>query len=218
MSTPMNPNDLQNSDINKYTPEEIADMKSVTKQFIDENVDERLGLPAALRIPLLSVTAGILGGGAGLIHGYTTASYKYLASNSHRLPTTYNGWFFYHKRKNYYCFKDAMQVGFKTGVKLSSFIAFLFGIEAGLDYVRGVKDFGNTMMATSLSGFLYASFHHMNKYQAVSFVKRGGKLGVLLGLSEDFIQFYRGADVWYLRAVFGIQPMKLVDRLRNKSF
>ncbi|QPG73864.1 hypothetical protein FOA43_001179 [Brettanomyces nanus] len=182
------------------------------KELEDDNVNERLGLPPVLRVALLGGSAGLIGGVGGLIHGWQTASLKYLASNSHRLPTTYNGWFFYHRRKMYFCLKQSMATGFKTGMRLGTFVGFMFGIEAVLDKSRGVTDFGNTMMAVCVPGFFYAWWHRMPQVQAKDIIKKGGRMGILFGLTQDLLQFIRGGDVWYLNRFFGIQPKKLRER------
>ncbi|ODV84499.1 hypothetical protein CANARDRAFT_191114, partial [[Candida] arabinofermentans NRRL YB-2248] len=160
--------------------------------------NERLGLPPSLRITLFSTTAGLLGGCGGMIHGYKLASLRYLASNSHRLPTSKSGWFFYHKRKNYYCLKESMITGFKTSLKLSIWVGLLFSLESSLDSIRGLKDFGNTMMATTLNGFIYAWINQMNKVQSKEYIKKGGRLGIVFGLTQDLYTYIRGGDLWYV--------------------
>lgn len=184
------------------------------QEIQDAAFEDRFGLPVAARLSLFGLGAGIIGGVGGMVHGWSQASLRYLAANAHRLPKSYNGWFFYHKRKSYYCAKSAMALAFTTGMRLASFVVGIFALEAGLDWARdGQRDWANTAMAVSLPGFGYAWIKGMNRVQARELIHKGGRIGIGLGLAQDLLQFVRGADVWYLREWFGIKPMKLRDRI-----
>ncbi|VEU22098.1 DEKNAAC103060 [Brettanomyces naardenensis] len=211
----LDPKEINDRRINEDSRKaQLDSLKADVVELEERNINERLGLPPVLRVSMLAGAAVLLGGIGGLAHGWQTASLKYLASNSHRLPTIYNGWFFYHKRKMYYCLKQAMTLGFKTGGKLGLFVGFMFGIEAALDKSRGVLDFGNTMMGVCIPGFFYAWWHRMPRVQARDFIRKGGRLGITFGLAEDFLQYARGADLWYLSRL-GVQPKRLTDRIRE---
>ncbi|GME77249.1 unnamed protein product [Ambrosiozyma monospora] len=232
----IDPTQITSTTINSgtVTPKETQqEIKSAISHYIDSDPDslkQRLGIPAPARV-LLFATAGFLAGGlGGMLVGYKSAGLRFLASNSHRLPKSFNGWYMYHKRKGYFCLKESMILGFKTGCKTGGFTMLLFGLEAGLDEMRnklssygttkdeGSKwDFTDTMMASCLSGFLYAWVHGLNKVQSKDLIKKGGKAGLLFGLSQDLLQFVRGADVWYL-SVFGVVPMKLKDRILGPDY
>lgn len=211
--------DFDSLELNGQTnAEQQQSFLDTLQEIQDESFEDRFGLPVPARLTLFGLGAGIMGGVGGMIHGWSQASLKYLAANAHRLPKSYNGWFFYHKRKSYYCTKSAMALAFTTGIRLSSFVVGIFALEAGFDYLRdGQKDWANTAMAISLPGFGYAWAKGMNKVQAKELINKGGKLGVGFGLAQDGLQFIRGADVWYLREWFGIKPMKLKDRIYPES-
>lgn len=212
----IDPAQLDSSTLNSQTSEKQLDLVMQDfKDLTDSSFNDRLGLPPQVRVALFTLAGSIIGGMGGMIHGWTEASLRYLASNSHRLPTNYNGWFFYHKRKTYYCTKGAMSLAMRTGCKVGGFVGCMFAIEAGLDRARGMIDFGNTMMAVCLPGFAYAWWNNMTKVQAKDFISKGGRIGLVFGLAQDGLNFVRGADVWYLRDFLGIKPMKLSDRLRK---
>ena len=216
MARSLDPRDINNSRINEgVRQDQLEELKDDVETLKKESLNERLGLPPTFRVFSLAFTASLVGVMGGLMHGWKTSSLRYLASNSHRLPTTYNGWFFYHKRKMYYCLKQGMMVGFKTGGKLGGFVGCIFAVEAGFDRIRGVNDFGNTMMAVCLPGFAYSWWHRMPRVQANDFIRKGGRVGIFFGLLEDFFQYVRGADVWYLRRIFGIQPRSLTERIKD---
>jgi hypothetical protein len=214
--TTINPEDLDTTTLNaQSTAEHVQGIYEDIQKLHEDSFNARLGLPAVARITLFTLGGSIVGGMGGMLSGWTDASMKYLAANSHRLPTSYNGWFFYHKRKTYYCTKNAMGNAFRTGGKIGLFVGTIFSIEALLDKVRGQVDFVNTMMAVCLPGFTYAWYNNMAKVQARELIHKGGKIGLLLGLSQDALQYFRGIDVWYLNEWFGIKPMKLSVRLRK---
>lgn len=212
----INPDDLDTGNLNRDTTlEHKQGILEDIQKIHEESYQARLGLPSVARITLFSIGGVMVGGLGGMLGGWTDASLRYLAANSHRLPTSYNGWFFYHKRKTYYCTKNAMANAFKTGFKVGGFVGTMFTIEALLDKIRGQVDFVNTIMAVSLPGFAYTWHYQLSKVQAKEVIHKGGKVGLLLGLSQDAFQFFRGIDVWYLNQWFGIKPMKLSDRLRK---
>lgn len=211
----INPDDLDTTNLNaQSTADHVQGIYDDIQKIHKESFNSRLGLPAVARVTLFTLGGSIVGGLGGMLSGWTDSSLKYLAANSHRLPTSYNGWFFYHKRKTYYCTKNAMGNAFRTGFKVGGFVGVMFSIEAMLDYVRGQTDFVNTMMGVCLPGFTYAWYNNMSRVQARDFINKGGRIGLIFGLSQDALQFIRGINVWYLNDWFGIKPMKLSDRLK----
>ncbi|TID29331.1 hypothetical protein CANINC_002014 [Pichia inconspicua] len=215
MST-INPDDLDTKNLNaQNNAEHVQEIYSDLRKLHEESYNARLGLPSPARIALFTIGGTAVGGLGGMLSGWTDASLKYLAANSHRLPTSYNGWFFYHKRKTYYCTKNAMGNAFKNGIKIGGFVGIIFSIEALMDKIRGQVDFVNTMTAILLPGFVYAWYNNMSRVQAKELINKGGKIGLLFGLSQDALQYFRGVDVWYLNRWFGIKPMKLSERLRQ---
>jgi hypothetical protein len=212
----INPDDLDTQNLNAQVHEDqIKGIYDEIQKMYKDSYSNRLGMPAPARVTLFTIGGAFIGGLGGMLGGWTDASMKYLAANSHRLPTSYNGWFFYHKRKTYYCTKDAMGKAFRTGVKVGGFIGVMFSIEAALDWARGQTDFANTMLAVCLPGFGYAWYNQMSRVQAREVIHKGGKIGLTLGLAQDALQYIRGVDVWYLNEWFGIKPVKLSQRLRN---
>ncbi|ODV98457.1 hypothetical protein PACTADRAFT_36558 [Pachysolen tannophilus NRRL Y-2460] len=173
------------------------------------NEGHRFNLNPVYRVPLVMMTTGTIGGFSGLFQGYSKASLQYLAENAHRLPKSKNGWYFYHKRKNYFCLVNSFKTAITNAIKLSVLTGSIFVIEAGLDKFRNCIDFGNTMMATVLSGYIYSNYYGLANTQAKNFMKKGATLGLVLGLLQDGLQYLKGDDVWYLRVFFGIYPREL---------
>lgn len=56
----------------------------------------------------------------GTYRGGRLASRKFLAENTHRRPTTVQGWYFYNKTKNYKVIKSSLIQGLKDCFKINS--------------------------------------------------------------------------------------------------
>ena len=93
------------------------DAESIETQDLRRN--ERFHMYPSERLEAFTLTAGIIGGFAGFFDGVKRASLRYLTENSHRMPKTVGGWYFYHKKKNYVMIIDGCATGFKQGCKLS---------------------------------------------------------------------------------------------------
>ena len=181
-------------------------LKTQSDEFFVSNKDERFNIPAFVRLPTIFMGTSLFGFISGCYEGYSKASLRYLAENSHRLPRNVKGWYFYHKRKNYYCLKDGMVEGFKYSWKISFLITGYFSFEAFLDTVREKRDFLNSVVSTTLFFYAYSHYVKLSKFQKINMVKRGFKFGLASGLVQDFLIYRRNGNVWYLNAI-GIKPL-----------
>ncbi|OZJ01816.1 hypothetical protein BZG36_04815, partial [Bifiguratus adelaidae] len=73
----------------------------------------RAGLLPQERILLMTIVGSLWGFVAGSYIGGRQSGLQYLAENAHRLPRTVQGWYFYHKTKNY----KVMYGGIKRGAR-----------------------------------------------------------------------------------------------------
>lgn len=91
----INPDDLDTTNLNAQSnAEHIQGIYDDIQKMHEESFKARLGMPSVARVTLFTLGGSIVGGIGGMLSGWTDASLKYLAANSHRLPTSYNGWFF----------------------------------------------------------------------------------------------------------------------------
>ncbi|KAK9488006.1 hypothetical protein V1527DRAFT_459102 [Lipomyces starkeyi] len=179
------------------------DRQALAQHFFDKAIDHkyRLGTHPSVRLPFLIIATGIVTFPLGLFRGSKIGGLKYLAENSHRLPDTVQGWYFYHKQKNYIILKDGMIESFKFGVRSIAFVSTMFGIEALLDWVRGQVDFLNTVAGASTVGFVYAARQrNLPRSQIRSTVKSGARLGLIYGLLQDALRAAEG-QLWYVNLV-----------------
>ncbi|KAK9453497.1 hypothetical protein V1511DRAFT_504898 [Dipodascopsis uninucleata] len=159
----------------------------------------RLSVPPLFRVLGLTLVTGVVMFPLGFYRGSRTAGLRFLAENSHRLPGTMQGWYFYHKRKNYVVIRDGVVEGLKLSVRFAGFVGCLFSIEATLDWIRGRIDALNTTVAAGLMGAGYAMFSHLPASQMRSTARTGLKFGLVFGLAQDMIRYMRG-ELWYVRS------------------
>lgn len=164
-----------------------------------EDVNARFGIRPQYRLPSIMAMSSIVGVFWGFYRGFSETSLVYLAENSHRLPKTVGGWYFYHKRKNYVCIKNGLVNSLKTSLKLGSAVTGYFALEAYLDQFRGTVDFANTTVATGLGSLVYAKIKHFSKYQTKHIFVRALGLGLVSGLAQDFFIWGHGGELWYLK-------------------
>lgn len=81
---------------------------------------------------------------------------QYLAENAHRLPKNMEGWYFYHKRKNYRMIWGALQKGVMYSAKTGALVGLFEILEASADFYRGGADLLNSMMAGIASGAIFS--------------------------------------------------------------
>lgn len=106
--------------------------------------------PAAieLHIPprflVLPGAGAVTGLSIGLIRGARMASWRFLAENAHRAPTTVKGWYFYKKTKNYRMMWGGLKEGGRDAVKLGVVGLAWAALEDGIERIGGddVKEVG----------------------------------------------------------------------------
>ncbi|KAK7203930.1 hypothetical protein BZA70DRAFT_291012 [Myxozyma melibiosi] len=160
----------------------------------------RFGVSPVLRIPGLLISSLFITIPLGAYRGANLSGLQFLAENSHRLPGNVQGWYFYHKRKNYVMMFNAMKMSFSFTVQGLAFTAGLFGIEAALDTARGQVDFLNTTAGAGFVGYLYARRHKLPWRQVKSTIKTGAKMGMVYGLAQDLVRSFDGRT-WYVNLI-----------------
>ena len=127
--------------------------------------EHRLSLPFPFRV--------LLGGSAGLVTGFcmgasrggNMAGLRFRAEHAHILPTNKQGWYFYHKSKNYHVMLHAIKQGFRMGSRLCFWGTTFLVVEEGTDHLRGTADF----MSTGWAGLTIAgAFSALSRYWRVS--------------------------------------------------
>ncbi|KAG5355718.1 hypothetical protein CJU89_5427 [Yarrowia sp. B02] len=148
-----------------------------------------------LSVVIATTSFGFL---SGFYTGYKRNALRFLAENSHRMPKTVQGWYYYHKNKNYHVLSGGMAQGFKYAATMTTCGIAFFGLEAYLDHVRGTIDFFNTLAATMAAGSVYSLWYRLSRQQTINTLRRGAVAGLALGLAQDGLRYVRGNDLWYL--------------------
>lgn len=130
---------------NLYGHEEPSASKHVPKSTSISQ--ERFSLPYLTRVSTVATGGLLVGMALGLTHGIKTTNLRFRAENSHRFPSTPQGWYLYHKSKNYHLILGGVKEGLKMGPKLAFWTGGLFVLEEALDRMRGTKDFVSTVVA-----------------------------------------------------------------------
>lgn len=169
-------------------------------EFHRLNQEQRFHLHPIFRLTGIAVVSGLYGFTNGGSSAFKSAGLRFLAENSHRLPKNKSGWYFYHKRKNFVCLKEAVSKGLKSGVKYSWIGTSYFGLEAFFDYARGKIDFLNTVAATVVAGGAYAKYQNLSRLSTMKMVKNGALIGLVNGLLQDVLFYWRNGELWYINS------------------
>lgn len=116
----------------------------------------RIGLEPLKRITLITASASFWGFILGGVIGSRQSGMQYLAENAHRLPKTTEGWYFYHKKKNYRMIYGALSKGAVYSAKTGAMVALFEALEASADFYRGGADLFNSVGAGLASGGIFS--------------------------------------------------------------
>lgn len=179
---------------------------------MDPYINERFHLAPYQRLGAVASVGGIIGAFSGFYEGIKLGSLRYLTENGHRLPRTVGGWYFYHKKKNYVMIVGGCKAAVIQSIKFSGAVTGLFAIEAAIDYVRNQIDFANTTVAAAITAGTYAWYNKLTRVQSANYIKKGGLLGLSLGVTQDLIIWRRGGHIWYMDKLGIVNPQH-VNRL-----
>lgn len=179
---------------------------------MDPAINERFHLFPYQRLGAVASVGGLIGAFSGFYEGIKIGSLRYLIENSHRLPRTVGGWYFYHKKKNYVMIVGGCKLALVQGAKYSGAMTGLFGIEAIIDYIRGTIDFASTTAAATITAGTYAWYTQLSRMQSANYMKKGALLGLSLGVTQDLIIWRRGGHIWYMDKLGVVNP-QTVNRL-----
>jgi hypothetical protein len=112
---------------------------------LGERLDELLRThPRVYQVP---VVGAAVGAAIGLIRGGRQTAWRFLAENAHRPPRTREGWYFYHKTKNYRVALGGVAEGAREGLRFGLITGAYVWLEEGLGMAGGVVGEGKEMVA-----------------------------------------------------------------------
>ncbi|KAI8376561.1 uncharacterized protein BYT42DRAFT_575054 [Radiomyces spectabilis] len=176
-------------------------------RIVDESEDDRLtraGLAPKPRVILLTAVGSFWGFGIGSFLGGRQAGLQYLAENAHRLPTTVQGWYFYHKAKNYRMMLGGVKRGIRFAGKTGGLCLLYGALEASLDDLRGEADVVNSVTAGVSAGALFSALTKLTRGSFRYSILFGATFGLAAGGLSDIHRYVSG------------QPPSYVQWLRSK--
>lgn len=126
-----------------------------TKTYEDPKI-LRAGLTTTPRLLLMTGIGSFWGFSIGAFLGGRQSGLQYLAENAHKLPTTVQGWYFYHKTKNYRMMLGGVKKGVRYAGKTGGLCLLYSSLEAALDDVRGEADVFNSVAAGISTGTVFS--------------------------------------------------------------
>ncbi|KAF9143471.1 hypothetical protein BGX30_000360 [Mortierella sp. GBA39] len=158
----------------------------------------RIGLEPMKRILLITASASFWGFMLGGVIGSRQSGMQYLAENAHRLPKNMEGWYFYHKKKNYRMIWGALRKGVVYSSKTGAMVGLFEVLEASLDFYRGGADLFNSTVAGIASGGFFSAINKLPRQSTKHTLMLGAGYGLVSGGLQDLSSYLKGTPVWYL--------------------
>ncbi|KAF2217388.1 hypothetical protein CERZMDRAFT_31636 [Cercospora zeae-maydis SCOH1-5] len=180
------------------------------------NDAERLSLPLHSRLPLSTAIASMTGLILGLAKGIQDTNFRFRAENAHRLPTTQQGWFLYHKSKNYNMMLGGIKEGTRQSFKFAAWTGLFFLLEEGEEeIVRDSTDCVSSMLAGLGTAGMFSAWNRFPIPTAARTAKMGAKAGLAFGVLQDLVSLLKDRRVGYVeyakRIAGGGQNYKLPE-------
>ena len=131
------------------------------------------------------------------------SAHRFLAENSHRLPTSDAGWYLYHRAKNYRTVWDGAKGGVKFGFVGGGY-AFFYGFIEEMwdqDVHHGKVDAIGPMVAGTATAGLFALFGRMPMRPTFRCLRAGAALGLASGVLQDLVTLGLGETPWYVKSL-----------------
>ncbi|PYI01038.1 hypothetical protein BO78DRAFT_328616 [Aspergillus sclerotiicarbonarius CBS 121057] len=178
-------------------------------KFFESDAPPRLGMGIKKRLNYVTLSAFSAGLGIGYSHGSKMLAYRFRAENAHRFPESSQGWFQYHKTKNYISLIGGVKEGFRMGAKLGTGALLFCLFEETVDYARhDQRDFLSTVTAgLSFSG-IYSLLGRHDVYTAARTARLGLRLSLAYGLLQDALETAKGNRPAYVDFILGSRRSK----------
>lgn len=161
----------------------------------------RAGLEPAQRLTLLPLFGSLWGFFLGSYNGGKRSSMQFLAENAHRLPSTVEGWYFYHKTKNYRVLWGGIRSGLRAGWRFGAVCLAFEGIEAALDEYRGSVDVFDSVGAAVITASGVSLLNRLPRQSTKYAIAIGVAVGAISGGAQDLLRWYKGQRVEYIESI-----------------
>ncbi|CEP11820.1 hypothetical protein [Parasitella parasitica] len=173
----------------------------------------RAGLATKPRLVLMTSIGSIWGFSIGAFLGGKQSGLQYLAENAHKLPTTVQGWYFYHKTKNYRMMLGGVKRGVRFAGKTGGLCLLYGSLEAALDDMRGEADVMNSVAAGVTTGTVFSALTRLTRGSFRYSVVFGAIFGLAAGGLSDLHRFASGNPPSYIsKLTLLIDDKKKLDK------
>ncbi|KAH6577256.1 hypothetical protein BASA50_000945 [Batrachochytrium salamandrivorans] len=167
------------------------DSEKTLKTYIETSVSP--SLLWTVKLTLGGASAGFVSGAGLRAH---TCSLQFLAENSHRLPHTVGGWFFYHRYKQLAMIK----AGGIGGVRYAGRFAFLSAVFGTAEHmiskwVTETEIFVNALGAGLITAAIFTQMSGLSRQASRRGYIYGGVCGAAIGLLEDTFALLNGYSI-----------------------
>ncbi|RUP44766.1 hypothetical protein BC936DRAFT_149032 [Jimgerdemannia flammicorona] len=159
----------------------------------------RAGLPPASRILTMTTVGSLWGFVIGSYIGGRQSGVQYLAENAHKLPRTVQGWYFYHKTKNYKVMMGGIRKGFRFAGKTGGLCLAYGLIEAAIDRAREEADVINSAVAGVTTGAMFAAMTKLSRQSVRYSLAFGATCGLVTGGLNDLQNYINGQPPSYVQ-------------------
>jgi hypothetical protein len=157
---------------------------TVQKSTVDHPL-ARVGMAPGPRIALVTGTGAFWGFTFGAFIGGRQAGLQYLAENAHRLPRTKDGWYFYHKTKNYRVLLGGIRQGMRQAGRMGTVCLVYSGLEGIMDRLRDQVSPIHSTLAGIITAGLFATITKLPRQST----RYALQIGFAVGLSTGCIDW-----------------------------
>ncbi|KAJ1653712.1 hypothetical protein IWQ61_006216 [Dispira simplex] len=159
----------------------------------------RGGLTPTQKISTVLGVGGLWGFVIGAYLGGRKASLQYLAEHLHKLPRTREGWYFYHKHKNYRVMLNGIYSGSSYAAKFVAICGAFTLTESVFDLWKGDTDASSTLIAAFVTASTFAYLNQLPRYSFRYAMRVGTITGLAIGLGQDVLHYYQGQPPFYFQ-------------------
>jgi hypothetical protein len=149
--------------------------------------------------------------GGGIISGLVSArntSLQYTAENAHKKPTTKQGWFYYHRTKNYKIIFNFFRSSLFGSLKYGSLIGSFFFLDVSFNMLEGEVRYFHSPLAGLAISSLFSFANRLPKSYSSTAKVYGLACGAAIYLNDYLKCYLRGVDLTYAEKY---KPFSLFD-------
>ncbi|RKP37373.1 hypothetical protein BJ085DRAFT_5518, partial [Dimargaris cristalligena] len=158
----------------------------------------RGNLTPSQKINTVVGVSGLWGFILGSYVGGQKAGLQYRAEHMHKLPRSHQGWYFYHKHKNYRMMLQGIYRGTAYATKFMAICGAFTVSETALDVWKGDTDFTSTLTAAFATALAFCVINKLPKQSSRYAMRIGTISGLTIGLTQDLLHYYQGMPPFYI--------------------